>query len=95
MPEGTYGFIGLGNMGFGMAKNLRQSMPKSSTLVVCELNTERRDEFISSVSGSIEAVDSPRAVAEKCVRRSGPTCWLLTESADSNGLLGHHHHKFA
>ena len=68
MPDAVYGFIGLGNMGFGMAKNLRASMPKQCKLVVCELSTERRDEFISSVKGLVEAADSPRSIAEQCVR---------------------------
>ncbi|KAI1612668.1 3-hydroxyisobutyrate dehydrogenase, variant [Exophiala viscosa] len=66
MPDAVYGFIGLGNMGFGMAKNLRASMPKQCKLVVCELNTERRDEFASSVVGLIEVADSPKSVAEQC-----------------------------
>jgi 3-hydroxyisobutyrate dehydrogenase len=70
MPQVTYGFIGLGNMGYGMAKNLRAGMPKSSTLVVCELDCERRDEFISSAEEPTEAAESPKAVAERCVRWS-------------------------
>lgn len=37
-PDANYGFIGLGNMGFGMAKNVRQKIPSSSKLIVCELN---------------------------------------------------------
>lgn len=68
LPDAVYGFIGLGNMGFGMAKNLRKSMPTQSKLVVCELNTIRRDEFISTVDGLVEAADSPRELAETCVR---------------------------
>ncbi|KIV83068.1 hypothetical protein PV11_05128 [Exophiala sideris] len=66
MPDAVYGFIGLGNMGFGMAKNLRASMPKQCKLVVCELNAARREEFISSVDGLIEAAGSPRSIAEQC-----------------------------
>ena len=77
MPESVYGFIGLGNMGFGMAKNLRASMPKSSRLIVCELNTGRRDEFISSVTGLIQAAESPRELAEKCVGDHVPSLMNL------------------
>ncbi|KAK4934956.1 hypothetical protein LTR10_023893 [Elasticomyces elasticus] len=82
MPDAVYGFIGLGNMGFGMAKNLRASMPKQCKLVVCELNAARREEFISSIDGLIEAADSPRSIAEQygnAVRK------VFTDP--SNGLL--------
>ena len=67
MPNATYGFIGLGNMGSGMAKNLRATMPEPSMLVVCELDEKRRNDFISSTKGLIEIADTPREVVEKCV----------------------------
>ena len=67
-PEVTYGFIGLGNMGFGMAKNVRQKIPSSSKLIVCELNKSARDEFCKTIEGSIETAENPKEVAEKCVR---------------------------
>lgn len=66
-PDATYGFIGLGNMGFGMAKNVRQKIPKSSKLVVCELVKTQRDEFCSTIEGRIETAETPKEVAEKCV----------------------------
>lgn len=67
LPEVTYGFIGLGIMGWGMAQSLRAQMPKSSTLVVCELVQARRDKFIAETEGLITAENTPRAVAEKAV----------------------------
>ena len=65
--DATYGFIGLGNMGFGMAKNVRQKIPTTSKLVVCELVKSQRDEFCSTVEGTIETAETPKEVAEKCV----------------------------
>jgi hypothetical protein len=67
MPNVTYGFIGLGNMGSGMAKNLRAKMPKKALLIVCELDEKRRKDFLSSVEGLIEVADTPREVAERSV----------------------------
>jgi 3-hydroxyisobutyrate/3-hydroxypropionate dehydrogenase len=66
-PDATYGFIGLGNMGFGMAKNVRQKIPASSKLVVCELNKSARDDFCKTIEGSIETAENPKEIAEKCV----------------------------
>jgi hypothetical protein len=68
LPDAVYGFIGLGNMGYGMAQNLRASMPKECKLVVCELNTRRRDEFIAANKAfPVELADCPRSIAEQCV----------------------------
>ncbi len=89
MPHAVYGFIGLGNMGFGMAKNLRESMPKDCKLLVCELNTARRKQFVSSVGGLVETAESPKEIAEQCVCRpnnAGPGRLTVL-------LLGHHYHK--
>lgn len=66
-PNATYGFIGLGNMGFGMAKNVRQKIPSSSKLIVCELNKSARDEFCKTIEGDIETAETPKEIAEKCV----------------------------
>ena len=70
-PDATYGFIGLGNMGFGMAKNVRQKIPVSSKLIVCELNQSARDEFCKTVEGSIATAEHPKEIAEKCVCMCG------------------------
>ncbi|KAK5172093.1 uncharacterized protein LTR77_003731 [Saxophila tyrrhenica] len=65
-PDATYGFIGLGNMGFGMAKNVRQKIPSSSKMIVCELNKSARDEFCNTIEGTLETAESPKEIAEKC-----------------------------
>lgn len=67
MPTGTYGFIGLGIMGFGMAQNLRAKMPMDSTLVVCELVEIRREKFIAETDGLVRVANSPREISEQCV----------------------------
>lgn len=66
-PEATYGFIGLGNMGFGMARNVREKIPASSKLVVCELVTSQRDKFVQEAPGDIETAETPKEVGERCV----------------------------
>lgn len=66
-PDATYGFIGLGNMGYGMAKNVREKIPSSSKLIVCELNTAQRDKFVKEIEGDIETAETPKEIGEKCV----------------------------
>ena len=66
-PDATYGFIGLGNMGFGMAKNVREKIPSSSKLIVCELVTSQRDKFVKEIEGDIEVAETPKQIGEKCV----------------------------
>lgn len=65
----TIGFIGLGNMGFGMAMNVRKNLPSTSKLFVCELDRSRRDDFIRQASeiGQVEQVETPRDLSEQCV----------------------------
>ena len=67
VPDVTYGFIGIGVMGFGMASNLRAKLPKSSTLVICEVNDKRREQFFAERSGLLEVAHSPKEVAEMSV----------------------------
>ncbi|EME81570.1 uncharacterized protein MYCFIDRAFT_154262 [Pseudocercospora fijiensis CIRAD86] len=68
LPSGTYGFIGLGNMGYGMAMNVRKKMPSGSILVVCELDQARKEDFCSEARqyGKVEIADTPKEVAERC-----------------------------
>jgi 3-hydroxyisobutyrate dehydrogenase-like beta-hydroxyacid dehydrogenase len=67
LPKATYGFIGLGVMGYGMAINLRKKIPKSSTLIVCELVECRRDKFVAETQGATKVAQSPREVAQQAV----------------------------
>jgi len=45
-----YAFFGLGAMGFGMATNIRQKIPSSSTLYVYDVNSAACDKFVSELS---------------------------------------------
>jgi 3-hydroxyisobutyrate dehydrogenase-like beta-hydroxyacid dehydrogenase len=67
LPNATYGFIGIGVMGWGMAQNLRKKMPKSSTLLICELDKPRRDKFVAETEGLMEVANFPKEVAEQAV----------------------------
>lgn len=63
----TFGFIGIGNMGWGMARNVAQKMPPSSTLVVYDVDTARLNEFISAAGAHVQIAESPRQVSEQSV----------------------------
>jgi 3-hydroxyisobutyrate/3-hydroxypropionate dehydrogenase len=67
VPAVTYGFIGLGQMGWGMATNLRKKIPQNSKLVICELMESTRVRFVKETEGLVEVANSPREVAEKAV----------------------------
>ncbi|KAI0470175.1 3-hydroxyisobutyrate dehydrogenase, variant [Xylaria cf. heliscus] len=66
-PSIRYGFIGIGVMGWGMAMNLRQKIPKEAKMVICEISERRRDQFIREVQakGLVAVANSPREVAEQ------------------------------
>ncbi|KAK5744130.1 hypothetical protein LTR17_002160 [Elasticomyces elasticus] len=63
----TIGYVGLGQMGYGMALNIRKKIPRSARLVVCEIAEARRKQFEEEAMqfGPIEAVATPREVSEK------------------------------
>lgn len=95
MPIQTYGFIGLGNMGYGMALNVRAKMPQSCKLIVCDVNTQQRDKFISEAGGLVEAAETPKEVAEKCVciGLDWPRLFDSVYPLANENQLGCHHHK--
>ena len=66
--ELSYGFIGLVQMGYGMAQNLRRKTNQASRFIICELDENRRNRFIKETEGVIEIADTPAAVAERSVR---------------------------
>ncbi|KAL3461032.1 NAD binding domain of 6-phosphogluconate dehydrogenase-domain-containing protein [Aspergillus heterothallicus] len=68
-PPTTYGFIGLGQMGHGMAKNLRQKIPNSDTLYIYDVNSEVLAKFKREFGGGVRDViiaESPREIGENC-----------------------------
>ncbi|KAL8784834.1 MAG: hypothetical protein Q9213_003738 [Squamulea squamosa] len=73
----TWGFIGLGHMGYPMAQNLRAKIPESDVLIVHDQNREVSQKFKEEVGiaaagagakgkgNAIEVSDGPRELAEK------------------------------
>ena len=75
---------GLGQMGHGMAKSLRQKISKDSILVVYDINRVGLEQFIKDFSSSWTIIVSqcPREVAEIAVRAPFQDCISLwTEHA--------------
>ncbi|KAK5624341.1 hypothetical protein RRF57_000057 [Xylaria bambusicola] len=66
-PSIRYGFIGVGVMGWGMAMNLRQKIPKEAKMVICEISESRRNQFLQEVQskGAVKAANNPKDVAEQ------------------------------
>ncbi|OIW29037.1 hypothetical protein CONLIGDRAFT_598876 [Coniochaeta ligniaria NRRL 30616] len=50
-PADTVAFIGIGVMGYPMAKNLRAGLPKEKTLLVCDVSKEALDRFVQETEG--------------------------------------------
>ncbi len=65
----TYGFIGLGQMGHGMAKNIRQKIPANCNLVIYDVRAAALTEFIRDFSdgSNVIAATSPKQVGELAV----------------------------
>ncbi|KAL7275658.1 hypothetical protein RUND412_001391 [Rhizina undulata] len=62
----TYGFIGLGRMGYPMARNLRQKLPKEDTLVVYDVNKAATKQFVEELGEGVEvAGDGVVEIANK------------------------------
>ena len=56
-------------MGYGMARNVRQKIPKSSTLYVFDLNKSALDKFVeeSKNDGPVEVCSSAKEVVDHAV----------------------------
>ena len=61
-----------------MAKNLREKVPASDKLVICDRDTHATDNFVREVGasseggGNVEVVKTPRKVAEQSVSTASP-----------------------
>ncbi|KAH8803349.1 3-hydroxyisobutyrate dehydrogenase, variant [Xylogone sp. PMI_703] len=65
-----YGFVGIGVMGHGMARNIHAKMPAAATLLVCEINQTRLDQFLQECRSSypektVEVARTPLEVVKK------------------------------
>ena len=83
LTAGTYGFIGmshslhsnpvadvkigLGNMGYRMAQNLRSKLPADSVLVVCEVVQSVLEKFVGETKGLVRVAHTPREISEQSV----------------------------
>ncbi|KAI1304568.1 3-hydroxyisobutyrate dehydrogenase, variant [Xylaria venustula] len=65
-PGIRYGFIGIGQMGWGMAMNLRQKIPSQAEMVICEICETRMNLFVQEAQskGAVKIANSPKEVAE-------------------------------
>jgi 3-hydroxyisobutyrate/3-hydroxypropionate dehydrogenase len=69
LPENpSYGFVGIGVMGYGMALNLCAKLQRSTQFVLCEINEARKDQFVKECGRPVELAKSPREVVAKAVR---------------------------
>ncbi|KAH8689055.1 3-hydroxyisobutyrate dehydrogenase, variant [Talaromyces proteolyticus] len=66
IPQVTYGFIGIGNMGFPMAQHLRRHLADGLTLVICDVVESITKKFVAETPGKIEVAKTPKEVAQKC-----------------------------
>ncbi|SLM39455.1 3-hydroxyisobutyrate dehydrogenase [Lasallia pustulata] len=62
--QATWGFIGLGRMGFPMARNLRAKLSQGDSLVIHDVNQEATAKFVEEVGPGVEVMETPRQVAE-------------------------------
>lgn len=67
LPNVTYGFIGIGVMGFPMAQNLRRRIPKQSKLIVNEINKQAVEKFLAETKpgDNITTAETAREVAQQ------------------------------
>lgn len=64
--EARWGFIGLGAMGYPMARNLRAKIPETDELFVCDRNTAAATSFLSEApNAAVQVSRTPREVAER------------------------------
>lgn len=68
LPQ-VFGFIGLGAMGYPMATQLRRKLPKSTPLVVYDINRIPVDKFVAenSAFGLIHVATNSREVCDAAV----------------------------
>lgn len=75
--DATWGFVGLGQMGYNMARNLRAKIPASDTLIIRDVNQDAMTRFVEESQevarssgagaevGRVEIAGNAREVAEK------------------------------
>ncbi len=77
--DASYGFVGLGRMGYPMARNLRSKIPREDSLMVYDVNSQSTKSFKEEI-GAREGVEVARdlsQVVEQCVS-SSPLYFLFS-----------------
>ncbi|KAF3932325.1 hypothetical protein ABW19_dt0209171 [Dactylella cylindrospora] len=87
----SWGFIGLGQMGYPMAKNLRAKIPESDTLTIYDINEAATNQFIkeSNVSGPIPGTAAGVRVAKnvkEVAQNSGTIITMLPQPKHVKGV---------
>ncbi|KAG9243941.1 3-hydroxyisobutyrate dehydrogenase-like protein [Calycina marina] len=67
-PQAQYGFIGLGQMGYNMARNLQSKLNSEDTLHIYDINTASAEKFVSETlrgsGASVKVATTVREAAE-------------------------------
>lgn len=67
MPDATYGFIGVGAMGCGMALNVRAKIPMNSSFFVFDIDETKIKNLSERAERRVSVATSPKQIAEECV----------------------------
>ncbi|GKZ75939.1 hypothetical protein AnigIFM56816_003400 [Aspergillus niger] len=68
--DATWGFIGLGQMGYNMAKNLRAKIPVTDTLIIRDVNEENMSRFVKEAQEIARSSGAPDSVSEVLVAQT-------------------------
>ncbi|RAL59586.1 hypothetical protein DID88_006445 [Monilinia fructigena] len=87
--QAQWGFIGLGQMGYNMARNLQAKLPSSDTIQVFDINVEVVEKFTKDTKalGSGAAVTAASSVRE-AAENSETTITVLPEPAHVKNVFG-------
>jgi len=84
-----WGFIGLGRMGYNMAKNLQSQLPANDILLINDINTDATERFMEEVQSrgggaTVKVTTSVREAAEN----SETVITVLPEPAHVKNVIG-------
>ncbi|RPA74923.1 hypothetical protein BJ508DRAFT_418365 [Ascobolus immersus RN42] len=83
--DASWGFIGLGRMGYPMAKNLRLKVPKEDTLLVFDVNAASSEALVKELGADrVKVAKDVREVAEE----SDTIITMLPEPHHVKGVFG-------
>ncbi|PQE03753.1 3-hydroxyisobutyrate dehydrogenase protein [Rutstroemia sp. NJR-2017a BBW] len=87
--QAQWGFIGLGQMGYNMAKNLQAKLPSTDTIRVYDINTQSVEKFTNDIKalGKGAAVEAASCVRE-AAENSETTITVLPEPSHVKNVFG-------